>query len=432
MAAITSHSCRHSSISVGSLDNSHNSDDAEGNRSDERQFDLNYYSDIPHNNPLPPRPKFSVGGLVSSNYHSNPNLADAKSISANEEEEKCNSTLISNQPNSFSMLTDTANLNPIQPKQFDRSHDQQQTDDKSNLACLIKSALEKVPSTSVEGHGRSSQTIVVMMNSNSTNMQSQKSGCDKSPKKISQKSRNPSNDKLLIANYPSLRKTYSTAMDQTMTSVNEEETSPVLADNDDSGGGFKSSFAQEVAQTVRNSSFTKPPSAKRGLYESASLSIKNNYFDHEGGIIVTHPSVESHNDGASVSPNTSNMFGRSSSRGDEGASLTSGYFEGSRSSMDMYADPPCLLTTRRDSRVSMSQMLDNHYGTGGDTRRLSNNADLLQPSDDAWMTSAQFVKLLELQEHAENQKDLQNESRCLSLGKSVIVHNCCPAEKIVY
>ena len=75
------------------------------------------------------RPKFSVGGLVSTNYHSNPNLSGP----TNDQEES--SAKLINQSNSYTVYDHSRSVD-VQH----RVHDQI---NQTNLACLIQGALGK-------------------------------------------------------------------------------------------------------------------------------------------------------------------------------------------------------------------------------------------------------------------------------------------------
>ena len=75
------------------------------------------------------RPKFSVGGLVSTNYHSNPNLSGP----TNDQEES--SAKLINQSNSYTVYDHSRSVD-----EQHRVHDQI---NQTNLACLIQGALGK-------------------------------------------------------------------------------------------------------------------------------------------------------------------------------------------------------------------------------------------------------------------------------------------------
>lgn len=75
------------------------------------------------------RPKFSVGGLVSTNYHSNPNLSGP----TNDQEES--SAKLINQSNSYTVYDHSRSI--------DEQHRVRDEINQTNLACLIQGALGK-------------------------------------------------------------------------------------------------------------------------------------------------------------------------------------------------------------------------------------------------------------------------------------------------
>ena len=170
-----------------------------------------------------------------------------------------------------------------------------------------------------------------------------------------------------------------------------------------SEGGFKSSFAQEVAQNVRNSSsLTRYSKQKRrnGFFDGKE--IDNNYTDDQ-----MHSSVHYY-DRPSISPNVYNLNGKINR--DEAASLTSGFFDSS--SIDFCQDE----FSNKDAR-STNQIFE----------RITKSPSLVDPTDDCpsaslgntWMTSKQFVQLLEKQEAAENGVDVHHVPKGFSLGNYV-------------
>ena len=167
-------------------------------------------------------------------------------------------------------------------------------------------------------------------------------------------------------------------------------------------GGFKSSFAQEVAQNVRNSSsLTRYSKQKRrnGFFDRKE--IDNNYTDDQ-----MHSSVPYY-DNPSISPNVYNPNGKINR--DEAASLTSGFFD---SSIDFCQDE----FSNKDAR-SPNQIFE----------QIIKSPSLVDPTDDCpssslgntWMTSKEFVQLLEKQEAAENGVDVHHVPKGFSLGNYV-------------
>ena len=90
------------------------------------QFDLN--RDETKNNNV--TPKFNVGGLVSTNYHSQPNLNDIVN-----DQEETNPTKVTKQPNSYSIHTHS--------KSVEEPHCLHDQINQTGLACFIQDALEK-------------------------------------------------------------------------------------------------------------------------------------------------------------------------------------------------------------------------------------------------------------------------------------------------
>ena len=148
-----------------------------------------------------------------------------------------------------------------------------------------------------------------------------------------------------------------------------------------SQSGFKSSFAQEVEENLRNSSsFAGRNQQNRHFFEPA---LRSSHLDGNVGIRDTFPR-------SLVSPSSSG--GRLSR--DDGASLTSGYFDSS--SIDFNQDE----IFGKDRRS---------YSTAFDITKMPSIGNQEQirpssPSNDNWMTSTEFVKLLEDQEANENTK----------------------------
>ena len=147
-----------------------------------------------------------------------------------------------------------------------------------------------------------------------------------------------------------------------------------------SQSGFKSSFAQEVEENLRNSStFAGRSQHNRHFFEP---SLRSSHIDGNVGIRDTFPR-------SLVSPSSSG--GRLSR--DDGASLTSGYFDSS--SIDFNQDE----IFGKDRRS---------YSKAFDITKMPSigNQEQIRPSspNDNWMTSTEFVKLLEEQEANEHIK----------------------------
>ena len=166
-------------------------------------------------------------------------------------------------------------------------------------------------------------------------------------------------------------------------------------DPESSKGGFKSSFAQEVAENVRNSSTFANKQLNRNFLEPTAI----NPFTEEN-----YDSRNPFYQHSLASP--SSLAGRLNR--DEGASLTSGYFDSS--SIDCYQDD----IFSKDGRSS-NKLLDNltKMPSIGDR---PDDASLCSSSSNTWMTSSQFVKLLEMQEAKENTDEIKFNSKGISLG----------------
>lgn len=168
-------------------------------------------------------------------------------------------------------------------------------------------------------------------------------------------------------------------------------------ERESSKGGFKSSFAQEVAENIRNSSsFAKKQQHNRTFLETTA---NNNPFTDEN-----YPSRDPFYQRSLTSPNS--LAGRLNK--DEGASLTSGYFDSS--SIDFYQDE----IFSKDRRSS-NKLLD-HVTKMPSLGDRPDDVSLCSSSSNTWMTSSQFVKLLEIQEAKENVDDTKVNSKGISLG----------------
>ena len=156
-----------------------------------------------------------------------------------------------------------------------------------------------------------------------------------------------------------------------------------------SKGGFKSSFAQEFAENVRNSSgFAKKEQHNRNYLEAI-----NNPFTDEN-----HHTRDPFYQRSLASP--SSLAGRLNR--DEGASLTSGFFDSS--SIDCYQDD----SFSKDGR-SNNELLDH-------VTKMPSLGDRADDASNSWMTSSQFVKLLEMQEAKENIDEIKFNSTGISIG----------------
>ena len=156
--------------------------------------------------------------------------------------------------------------------------------------------------------------------------------------------------------------------------------------------GFKSSFAQEVAENIKNSSNFNKHNQNTLSFLGTSIS---NPFTEEPDVtkdLAYQRSLAS----------SSSLGGRLSR--DDGASLTSGYFDSS--SIDFHQDDIFSKERRVNSQafdVIKMPSLGNQEDVNG-----------CPPADDTWMTSSQFVKLLEIQEANENINGSTNTSKGIS------------------
>ena len=148
--------------------------------------------------------------------------------------------------------------------------------------------------------------------------------------------------------------------------------------------GFKSSFAQEVAENVRNSSnFAKQYQRNERFMDT----VGSNPFTYEG-----HRSKDQVYERSLPSPSSSG--GRLSR--DDGASLTSGYFDSE--SIDYNHDDIFGKNKKPTSRpFDVTKM---------PSIGVEEDPNLLSVTDNRWMTSSQFADLLDRQEEKDNEFDM--------------------------
>ena len=151
-----------------------------------------------------------------------------------------------------------------------------------------------------------------------------------------------------------------------------------------SNGGFKSSFAQEVAENVRNSSnFAKQYQRNERFMDA----VGSNPFAYE-----SHRSKDQVYERSLPSPSSSG--GRLSR--DDGASLTSGYFDSE--SIDYNHDD---IFGKNKKPISKPFDVTKMPSIG-----VEQDPNLLSVTDNRWMTSSQFADLLDRQEEKDNEFDM--------------------------
>ena len=163
-----------------------------------------------------------------------------------------------------------------------------------------------------------------------------------------------------------------------------------------SQSGFKSSFAQEIEENIRNSSIFTKRNNDRNFTEATS----NNPFNAEH-----FGTKDTHYQRSLISPTS--LVGRISR--DDGASLTSGYFDSS--SIDFHQDEIFSKERRSNTRAfDLTKM----PSLGNQTE-----PSIGLPPNNTWMTSSEFVKLLEMEEEKGNNNELKFKSVGISKGNSI-------------